>query len=81
MTRENEIFTTLDSLSDELNTWYDANGLEHLSADDALCSDSLTDPQRDYLYEFIDRWENAVRQQERTKENDAPITVVYHNGR
>lgn len=55
--------TELDLLTDELNAWYDANGLEHESADDATYNENLTAEQREYLYDFIDRWETAARRE------------------
>jgi hypothetical protein len=48
----------LASLTDELNAWFDAQGIAPMSADEAILED-VTAEQRAYLVEFIQRWEDA----------------------
>jgi hypothetical protein len=51
----------LESLSDKLNAYCDANGLEHLSADELLCEQYSIEPRNKehiaFLEAFIEEWD------------------------
>ena len=49
---------TLETLTPEYMAWLDSQGLPHESAEDLLCRTNLTDAQRTYLSQFIQRWES-----------------------
>jgi hypothetical protein len=48
--------TDLDSLTAEYQSWLDNEGLPQLSADELL-SEDLTPKQREYVSDFLRRWE------------------------
>lgn len=54
-----------DRLSDELNEWYKQNNLPPSCALEMLMSDLPNAIQRDYLTEFVERWEMLERLDDR----------------
>ena len=54
---------TIDGLIEEYSSWTDGQGLPLESADDLILRDGLTKEQRDYLSEFISRWDDASRRE------------------
>ena len=56
-----QVQTGFNKLSDELKTWCQNNGLPFNCALELLMSDLPNDIQRDYLREFVDRWEMLER--------------------
>lgn len=48
-----------DMLHEELKEWCKVNNLPLVSADEIL-SEEITDDQRTYLLDFIERWETTV---------------------
>jgi hypothetical protein len=65
MTTKDEVAQTLEDLSYKLNAYCDANGLEHLSADDLLCEQYSIEPRNEkhiaFLKAFIEEWDAVER--------------------
>ena len=63
MTTEAEVEQKLNDLTDKLNAYCDANGLEHLSADEILCEQYCMEPRNEehiaFLKAFIDEWDDV----------------------
>jgi hypothetical protein len=63
MTTEAEVQQKLSNLTDKLNAYYDANGLEHLSAGDMLCEQYCMEPRNEkhiaFLEAFIEEWDGV----------------------
>lgn len=53
-----------DKLADNFRLWGKGQKLELQSADEMIWRDDLTTPQRAYLREFMDRWEEAQAQED-----------------
>ena len=51
---------TLGQLTAEYQAYCDANELPHMSADELIC-ETLTDAQRAWVSQFINRWEAAAK--------------------
>jgi hypothetical protein len=53
---------TFESLRTEFHDWCDANELPQMSADELYVEymEALSEPQKDYLKSFIERWEAAT---------------------
>ena len=53
----------IEALIAEYSAWLEKNGLPEMSADDLLYDDSIekTEEQKKYLQSFIERWDNASR--------------------
>ena len=51
---------TFNNLIDEYERWNNKNGLRLGSADEHLFDEALTNAQREYLREFVQRWERAT---------------------
>ena len=49
--------TKLDNLITEYQTWCDNNGFPQLSADELFFEVELTDEQKSYVENFIERWD------------------------
>lgn len=62
----------IDQLSQEYGEWLDQNNLPQISADELLYDDSIkkTPEQKNYLQDFIDKWNNS----------DQSITLTIRNG-
>ncbi len=64
MTTEANVKNTLKELSDKLNAYCDANGLEHLSADELLCEQYAIEPRNEihiaFLKTFIEEWDDVA---------------------
>lgn len=52
------------SLYDEFKAWCDEQSLPWISADELLWLDYLTSEQRDWLEDFIKRWDEATTQKQ-----------------
>lgn len=50
---------TLIALCDEYNHFLAEHGLPHMSADELILEDNITKEQKEWLRNFIDRWEKA----------------------
>lgn len=48
---------TVESLTDELRAFCDKEGLPQDSADDLLTNPAITEPQRQWLTNFCERWD------------------------
>lgn len=48
---------TVESLTDELRAFCDKEGLPQDSADDLLTNPAITEPQRQWLTDFCERWD------------------------
>jgi hypothetical protein len=63
MTTEAEVEQQLENLTAKLNAYCDANGLDHLSADDLLCEQYSTEPRNEehiaFLETFIEEWDSV----------------------
>jgi hypothetical protein len=63
MTTEAEVEQKLNELTDKLNAYCDANGLEHLSADELLFEQFDIEPRNEehiaFLEAFIEEWEGV----------------------
>lgn len=60
---------TLNELDVERSRWCAENGLSQLSAQDLLAHHALTSEQRDWLSDFVERWE-AQWEEETTDEDE-----------
>lgn len=49
----------LDNLITEWQTWCANNGFPQLSADELFLEVELTDEQKSYVEDFIERWDQA----------------------
>jgi hypothetical protein len=49
----------LDKLTAEWQTWCVNNGFPQLSADELFLEVELTDEQKSYVEDFIERWDQA----------------------
>ena len=59
MTMTREQYSLLGWLTDVLGDYCKANNLEHMSADDILTTENLTDEQKLWLKNFIKAWDKA----------------------
>jgi hypothetical protein len=64
MTMEAEVEQQLEALTVKLNAYCDANGLEHLSADELLSEQFSIEPRNEehiaFLEAFIEEWEGVA---------------------
>ena len=56
--------TKLDNLITEYQTWCDNNGFPQLSADELFFEVELTDEQKSYVENFIERWDATEQEAE-----------------
>jgi hypothetical protein len=65
MKTQDEVARMLENLSDKLNAYCDAHGLEHLSADDLLCRQYSIEPRNEkhiaFLKALIEEWDAVER--------------------
>ena len=54
----------LDNLITEWQTWCANNVFPQLSADELFLEVELTDEQKSYVEDFIERWDTAIQQKE-----------------
>jgi hypothetical protein len=63
MTTQAETERRLNDLTDKLNAYYDAHGLEHLSADEMLYEQYSIEPRNEehiaFLLAFIEEWDRV----------------------
>jgi hypothetical protein len=64
MTTRAEAEQKLNDLTDKLNAYCDANGLDHLSADEMLFEQYCIEPRNEkhiaFLKAFIEEWESVA---------------------
>jgi hypothetical protein len=60
MTTERAVEQKLNDLTDTLNSYCDANGLPHESADELALRDDITEKQRRWLNAFIEEWNGVA---------------------